>query len=60
MIKTELLVEKGNNRTLTKNYAFTSASSAASIAMGRAANGGSEWKLQGTTQTYKQWEADQL
>lgn len=42
------------------SYAFNSASSAASVATGRSANGTLAWKHVGTGKTYKEWEADRL
>ena len=43
-----------------KSYAFRSPSAAAAVVNGRPANGTTEWKVVGTSKTYKEWEAAQL
>ena len=58
--RTDVLVENGNNCVFAKNYAFRSTSAAAAVVHGRPANGTIEWKVVGTGQTYKAWEAGQL
>lgn len=40
----------------TRNYVFNSPSAAAAIVAGRAANGRTEWLVQGKRTTYGQWE----
>lgn len=48
------------NRTpiyFTRNYVFNSPSVAAALVAGRAANGRSEWLVQGHRTTYGKWEA---
>ena len=51
---------EGNNLVFTRNWPFKSTSAAASVVRGAPANGRTEWKVQGTDQTYREWEADQL
>lgn len=58
--KTGVLVEEGGQCVFDKSYAFRSPSAAAAIVNGRPANGTVEWKIVGTGQTYKAWEAAQL
>jgi hypothetical protein len=53
-------VENGTHCVFDKSYAFRSPSAAAAIVNGRTANGTFEWKLVGTGETYKAWEAAQL
>ncbi|MGZ9810359.1 GIY-YIG nuclease family protein [Pseudoroseicyclus sp. H15] len=52
--------QTGDKRLFLDNYAFSSPSAAAAVILGRAANGTTEWKAKGTSQTYKAWEAAQL
>jgi predicted GIY-YIG superfamily endonuclease len=58
--KKGVLVDDGDHCTFAKSYAFTSPSAAAAVVTGRQANGTMEWKVEGTSQTYKAWEAEQL
>jgi hypothetical protein len=46
LIKNKLVIEKGDQLILTKDYLFSSPSAAAAVVMGRSANGLTEWKLQ--------------
>lgn len=50
----------GITNVFSKNYAFSSPSAAASVILGRPASGPLEWKIEGTNQTYKDWEAARL
>jgi hypothetical protein len=50
----------GDHCVFTKSYAFKSPSAAAAVVNGRPANGTIEWKVKGSGQTYKDWEAAQL
>ncbi len=43
-----------------KNYAFSSPSAAASVAIGRSCNGPTDWKQVSTGRTYKEWEAKRI
>ena len=58
--KTGVLVEDGAQCRFAKSYAFRSPSAAAAVVNGRPANGTVEWRVEGTSQTYKDWEAAQL
>jgi len=42
------------------NYAFSSPSAAAAVVTGRTSNGRTEWKVEGTTKTYGDWDTEQL
>ncbi|EPR43546.1 protein of unknown function DUF4357 [Desulfovibrio sp. X2] len=57
---TEVLVEDGGHCVFAKSYAFRSTSAAAAVIKGRPASGPAEWKVVGTGQTYREWEASQL
>lgn len=60
LVKTSVLTAQNGSRVFATNYAFRSPSAAAAVVQGRAANGTIEWKIAGTSRTYKQWEADAL
>ena len=60
LVKMGILAEQGIHRVFRENYAFKSPSAAAAVVNGRPANGTIEWKVQGQTRTYKQWEAEKL
>ncbi len=55
-----VLTEKGDHRVFSDSYGFSSTSAAGAIVKGRATAGPTTWKVEGTKQTYKDWEADQL
>ena len=59
-MKTGVLKPNGGNCIFVESYAFKSPSAAAAVVNGRPANGTIEWKVQGQSKTYKQWEAEQL
>ncbi|OHC26710.1 MAG: endonuclease [Pseudomonadales bacterium RIFCSPLOWO2_12_59_9] len=50
----------GSCKVFTQDYAFSSPSAAAAVIHGRAANGRTEWTVQGTGQTYAAWQDQQL
>lgn len=60
------LIEKGvialgdGKAQFTKAYAFSSPSAAADVVTGRSNNGTLAWRVVGTKQTYKDWEAARL
>lgn len=58
--ETGVLAEDGDRCIFAASYAFRSPSAAAAVVTGRSANGAVEWKIAGTGQTYKAWEASQL
>lgn len=43
-----------------EDVVFSSPSAAAAVVLGRASNGRTEWKLQGTSKTYQDWQDEQL
>jgi len=43
-------------RVFRNAVSFASPSAAAAVILGRAANGRTEWKVQGTKQTYADWQ----
>lgn len=55
-----ILCENGDHSVFTENYAFQSPSAAAAVINGRPANGTIEWRLDGTGETYKDWESRNL
>lgn len=62
----DTLVEKGilqdheKNKIFTQSYAFPSTSAAGAVCNGRSTAGPIAWKVKGTGQTYKEWEAANL
>lgn len=54
------VVSQGGNCVFTQDYAFKSPSAAAAMIHGRPTNGTVDWKIEGTSQTYKSWEQSQL
>lgn len=55
-----VLVPQGDHAVFSQAYAFKSTSAAAAVVNGRPANGTVEWRVVGSGQTYKAWEAAQL
>jgi hypothetical protein len=60
LVSTGILTISEKHRTFTQSYAFSSTSAAGAVVTGRSTAGPIEWKLQGTKQTYKEWEAEKL
>lgn len=60
LLRSGVLVNQGDHCVFSSDYAFASASAAAAVVCGRPANGTLEWKVQGESATYKEWEARQL
>lgn len=58
--KTGVLREQVGHCVFTQSYAFRSPSAAAAVVLGRPSNGTKEWRLKGSSLTYKEWEARQL
>lgn len=50
----------GQSRVFSRNFAFASPSAAAAVVTGRPSNGTVEWRVEGTNQIYKDWEAARL
>ena len=44
----------------TDNWAFNSPSAASAVVNGRPANGRLDWRVEGTTKTFGEWDAEQL
>jgi hypothetical protein len=58
--RTGVLQDQGDHCVFTQNYAFNSPSAAATVIWGRPAPGTLDWRVAGTSVTYKDWEASQL
>jgi hypothetical protein len=55
-----ILVDQGKHRVFAQSYAFPSTSAAGAVCNGRSTAGPIAWKVKGTGQTYKDWEAATL
>ena len=60
LIDNGVLQEQADNRVFASDYAFSSTSAAGAVVNGRSTAGPREWKVLGTGQPYKDWEAEQL
>ncbi|HCQ64388.1 MAG TPA: DUF4357 domain-containing protein [Rhodobacteraceae bacterium] len=60
LIETGIIDFQEGTGVFTENYAFSSPSAAAAVIVGRAANGRTEWHVEGRKQTYGEWEEEQL
>lgn len=60
LIANGIIVITGDTGRFSQNYAFSSPSAAATVIAGRGTGGTANWKVEGTGQTYKDWEADQI
>lgn len=60
LVEQGILVDQGKNRVFTQSYAFPSTSAAGAVCNGRSTAGPIAWKVKGTGQTYKDWEAANL
>jgi hypothetical protein len=60
LVEQGVLAEKGKHKVFTKSYSFSSTSAAGAICNGRSTAGPIAWKVKGTKQTYKAWEAARL
>ena len=60
LVEQGILKEHGQNKMFVQSYAFSSTSAAGAICNGRATSGPIAWKLKGTGQSYKEWEAANL
>ena len=58
MRRNGILKEQGEKLVFTENCVFKSASAAAAVVTGRSANGPKEWKLKGTSKTYRKWDSE--
>ncbi|PHR57631.1 MAG: methionine sulfoxide reductase [Robiginitomaculum sp.] len=60
LIRQKILVQEGEARRFTENYAFNSPSAAAAVIQGRSSNGPTNWKVRGSKKTYKEWEIEEM
>lgn len=60
LVDRNILADADECKIFTSSYKFNSPSAAAAIIKGRMANGAKAWKLQGTSKTYKEWEAEDI
>ena len=60
LVRAGILVEQGDHRVFSENYAFTSPSAAGAMVTGRSCNGQLAWVVQGTSETYQAWEQRKL
>jgi hypothetical protein len=60
LVSTGVLIANEHHRIFAKSYAFSSTSAAGAVVTGRGTAGPIAWKVQGTKQTYKEWEAKKL
>lgn len=60
LVQTGVLVREGELCRFAQNFAFGSPSAAGAVVNGRPTNGTIEWKIEGSGQTYKDWEAERL
>ncbi|OAN68312.1 methionine sulfoxide reductase [Rhodobacteraceae bacterium EhC02] len=56
LVTSGVLIDHGQHRKFTKDYAFSSPSAAAAIVAGRSANGRTCWQLKSDGRTYAEWE----
>ncbi|MBT4044939.1 MAG: GIY-YIG nuclease family protein [Rhodospirillaceae bacterium] len=54
LVSQGVLADEGSHRIFTESYAFSSTSAAGAVVNGRSTAGPIAWKLQGTSQTYKE------
>jgi hypothetical protein len=55
------VIQQGNDiGVFSDNWAFNSPSAAAAVVNGRPANGRLEWKVEGSTKTFGDWDTEQL
>jgi hypothetical protein len=60
LVASGVLVDQGQHKVFTKSYAFSSTSAAGAVCNGRTTAGPLAWRVVGTKQTYKEWEAASL
>lgn len=60
LIDNGVLTAQGINRVFASDYAFSSTSAAGAVVNGRSTAGPREWKVQGTGQLFKDWEAESI
>lgn len=60
LIDQGVLEPRGSHCIFVKSYAFSSPSAAAAVVAGRSASGPQSWIVEGTGQTYGEWESARL
>jgi hypothetical protein len=60
LVEQGILADHGKQKVFTQSYAFASTSAAGAVCNGRSTAGPKAWKVKGTRQTYKDWEAASL
>lgn len=60
LVEKGVLTDKGRHKVFTVSYAFSSTSAAGAVCTGRPTAGPIAWKIKGSRQTYKEWEAASL
>lgn len=60
LVEQGILKDHGKNKIFIQSYAFPSTSAAGAVCNGRSTAGPIAWKVKGTGQTYKEWEAANL
>lgn len=60
LVEKGVLVDQGKHKVFTQSYGFSSTSAAGAVCNGRPTAGPIAWKVKGTGQTYKDWEAASL
>jgi hypothetical protein len=60
LVQQGILQDHGRNKIFVQSYAFSSTSAAGAVCNGRTTSGPLTWKVKGTGQTYKEWEAANL
>jgi molecular chaperone GrpE (heat shock protein) len=60
LVEKGILADQGKHKVFTQSYAFSSTSAAGAVCKGRSTAGPIAWKVKGTGQTYKEWEAASL
>ena len=60
LVQQGILQDHGRNKIFVQSYAFSSTSAAGAVCNGRTTAGPLAWKVKGTGQSYKDWEAANL
>lgn len=60
LVEQGILADQGEHKVFTQSYAFPSTSAAGAVCNGRSTSGPLAWRVKGTGQTYKDWEAASL
>lgn len=60
LVEKGVLVPEGSHHVFAKSYAFSSTSAAGAVCNGRSTAGPIAWKIKGSGETYKAWEASRF